>query len=161
MRRLACWPTLAQRRRPLVRRPWSVSRRVPMSARQHNNVQRFLGIPYARPPVGKLRWQPPRAPRKQAGRTLATTLGPACPQPNSNRATSEDCLSLNVWTPALDDAQRPVMVWVHGGGFRGGSNDIPGEVFADPAANASPAVVVSINYRLGPLGFFAHDALGK
>ena len=67
---------------------------------------------------------------------------------------SEDCLNLNVWTPAVDEGKRPVMVWIHGGGLRAGSSAIAGEVFAERGQ-----VVVAINYRLGPLGFFAHEAL--
>ena len=67
---------------------------------------------------------------------------------------SEDCLTLNVWTSAPEDSARPVMVWIHGGGFRAGSGDVPGELFA-----AQGVVFVSINYRLGPLGFFAHPAI--
>ena len=68
---------------------------------------------------------------------------------------SEDCLTLNVWSRQLQPAKQPVMVWIHGGGFRSGSGEIPGEVMARHGV-----VVVSFNYRLGPIGFFAHPALG-
>jgi len=117
----------------------------------------FKGIPYGRAPLGELRWAPPQAQPVHDGVLDATTLGPACLQTlpaDSTRRTSEDCLNLNVWTPALDGTPRPVMVWIHGGGLRAGSSDIPGQVFAERGL-----VVVSINYRLGPLGFFAHEAL--
>ncbi len=126
----------------------------------------FRGIPYASAPVGDLRWQPPRA----AGWSEvldASSFGSACPQtPRPGlpaERMSEDCLTLNVWTrkDALGGASRelPVMVWIHGGGFRGGTG-------ASAAADGSHfvrdgAVLVSINYRLGALGFFAHDAIRK
>ena len=118
----------------------------------------FLGLPYARPPLGNLRWRPPQPAAPHEGVRAASDYGPACPQsqagPLNIAATSEDCLTLNVWTPALDGGKRPVMVWIHGGGFRAGSGRIAGEVLA-----AQDVVVVSLNYRLGPLGFFSHEAL--
>lgn len=111
----------------------------------------FKGIPFAAPPVGPLRWQAPRA--ANAEDISARSMGSACTQ--TGVATSrEDCLYLNVWTNGLDTARRPVMVWVHGGGFRAGSGDIDGHALA-----AEDVVVVSFNYRLGPLGFFAHPEL--
>lgn len=114
----------------------------------------FKGLPYAQAPVGELRWQPPLQPQPHTGVKRARTLANACPQASSNQTMSEDCLYLNVWSPGLNDANRPVMVWIHGGGFRAGSGDVDGHVFADKGA-----VVVSINYRLGPLGFFSHPEL--
>lgn len=118
----------------------------------------FLGMPYARPPLGDLRWRPPQPAPAHEGVRAASAYGPACPQPRAGQrglaATSEDCLTLNVWTPGLDDGKRPVMVWIHGGGFRAGSGRIAGEAFA-----ARGVVTVSFNYRLGPLGFFSHEAL--
>ena len=118
----------------------------------------FLGLPYARPPLGGLRWQPPEPAASHEGVKAASEYGPACPQPQFRplaiAATSEDCLTLNVWTPGLDEGKRPVMVWIHGGGFRAGSGRIAGEALA-----AQDVVVVSFNYRLGPLGFFSHEAL--
>jgi para-nitrobenzyl esterase len=119
---------------------------------QRNQV--FKGIPYASAPVGERRWAPPAPPPFQKGVQSAAELGASCPQIDATFPTSENCLFLNVWTPALDDAKRPVMVWIHGGGFRAGDGNIDGHVFADKGA-----VVVSINYRLGPLGFFAHSDL--
>ena len=119
----------------------------------------FLGIPYAAPPVGALRWQPPRPPAPWPGIRAATSYAPHCPQPSSTfgqASTSEDCLYLNVFTPATSKARNlPVMVWVHGGSLRTGeSNDY------NPAALVRHGVVVvTINYRLGALGFLADAAL--
>ncbi|MBM4238762.1 MAG: carboxylesterase family protein [Gammaproteobacteria bacterium] len=125
---------------------------------ESNGILSFKGIRYAAAPTGKLRWQAPRLTQRNRETVDATAYGPACLQPAPARAapaTSEDCLFLNVWTPDLDRAQRrPVMVWIHGGGFRTGSGRLPGEVLA-----AGDVVVVSMNYRLGPLGFMAHEAL--
>jgi para-nitrobenzyl esterase len=119
----------------------------------------FLGIPYAAPPVGALRWQPPRPPAPWPGVRAAISYAPHCPQPSSTfgqASTSEDCLYLNVFTPATSKARNlPVMVWVHGGSLRTGeSNDY------NPAALVRHGVVVvTINYRLGALGFLADAAL--
>ncbi len=119
----------------------------------------FKGIRYATAPVGALRWQPPKAAPATREPTRAAAFGPACLQTGApsagTPATSEDCLFLNVWTPGLErHAKRPVMVWIHGGGFRSGSGNIAGDRLARHGV-----VVVSINYRLGPLGFFAHPDL--
>jgi para-nitrobenzyl esterase len=119
----------------------------------------FLGIPYAAPPVGALRWQPPRPPAPWHGIRAATSYAPHCPQPSSTfgqASTSEDCLYLNVFTSATNKARNlPVMVWVHGGSLRTGeSNDYnPAELVRHGV------VVVTINYRLGALGFLADAAL--
>ena len=118
----------------------------------------FRGMPYAQPPVGNLRWQPPSAPLAHTGERQAQRFMPVCIQAVRGQQGSvvggEDCLGLNVWTPGLGDAKRPVMVWFHGGGLRSGSGLIAGEVLARQGV-----VVVSLNYRLGPLGFFAHPLL--
>lgn len=126
---------------------------------ERNGILSFRGIRYAAAPTGRLRWQPPQRPSQPANPVGATEYGAACLQPAPAQSappkTSEDCLFLNVWTPDLDRSKRlPVMVWIHGGGFRTGSGRLPGEVLA-----AEEVVVVSMNYRLGPLGFLAHDAL--
>ncbi|MGO4442376.1 carboxylesterase/lipase family protein [Mycobacterium sp. 2YAF39] len=121
----------------------------------------FAGIPYAAPPVGALRWQPPAPVAKWDGFRDATRPGPRCTQDVGNDAdqseTSEDCLTLNVWTPPPSGKQRPVMVWIHGGSFINGSGDIYN---ARLMASRGDMVVVTINYRLGALGFLAHPALG-
>ena len=120
----------------------------------------FKGIRYGETPAGSRRWETPRPATRTRKAIEATAFGPACLQPASPQApalpTSEDCLYLNVWTPAADKKLRPVMFWIHGGGFRSGSGNIPGALLA-----SQDVVVVSINYRLGPLGFMAHQALGK
>ena len=123
-------------------------------------VDEFLGIPYAAPPVGALRWQPPQPAANWSGVRDATQFAPHCPQPAGafgQASMSEDCLFLNVFTPSHQEAgsPHPVMVWIHGGALVSGeSNDY------DPAKLVADGVtVVTINYRLGALGFLAHPAL--
>jgi para-nitrobenzyl esterase len=122
----------------------------------------FLGIPYAAPPVGSLRWRPPQPAAGWKGVRDATAFAPNCAQPGGTpfgiASTSEDCLYLNVYAPAGSQHSaggRPVMVWIHGGGYwLGESQDY------DPAKLAADGtIVVTINYRLGALGFLAHPAL--
>ncbi len=124
--------------------------------------RRFAGIPYAAPPVGALRWRPPQPAAPWPGMRDAGRPGPWCIQGNDlvpGPGTSEDCLTLNVWTPpASTTEKRPVMVWIHGGGFVNGSSDI---YDARWLATRGDIVVVTINYRLGALGFLAHPALGE
>jgi para-nitrobenzyl esterase len=122
----------------------------------------FAGIPYAAPPIGPLRWQPPAPMPAWSGVRDASRPGPRCIGDSANdlergRHTSEDCLTLNVWTPPPSTGLRPVMVWIHGGGFVNGSGDI---YDARRLAGRGDIVVVTINYRLGALGFLAHPALG-
>jgi para-nitrobenzyl esterase len=128
------------------------------------DVLSFKGIPYAAPPVGELRWRVPQPVMPWEGVRQATTFGPDCAQAPGDAekiqtTPAEDCLFVNVWRPANVEpgARLPVMVWIHGGGFVGGGASIPwydGSVFARQGT-----VVVSLNYRLGRLGFFAHPAL--
>ncbi|HVW77014.1 MAG TPA: carboxylesterase family protein [Alloacidobacterium sp.] len=128
-------------------------------------IRIFKGIPYAAPPVGPLRWKPPQPAEKWHGKRQATTFGSRCMQvPIFNDMVfrdpgqSEDCLTLNVWTPAKDKhAKLPVMVWIYGGGFAGGAASEPrqdGENLAHKGV-----VVVSMNYRLTIFGFFVHPEL--
>lgn len=122
----------------------------------------FAGIPYAAAPVGALRWRPPQPPPSWQGVRDGSKYGPRCVQdsttdPDFGRSVSEDCLTLNVWTPKNSGAQSlPVMVWIHGGGFVNGSGDI---YDARWLVARGDVVVVTLNYRLGVLGFLAHPAL--
>lgn len=132
----------------------------PVRGLANGAVDEFLGIPYAAPPVGALRWQPPQPAASWSGVRDATQFAPHCPQlagPFGQASTSENCLFLNVFTPSHQQAGShfPVMVWIHGGALVSGeSNDY------DPAQMVAHGVtVVTINYRLGALGFLAHPAL--
>jgi para-nitrobenzyl esterase len=134
---------------------------------QRAGVWAFSGIPYARAPVGSLRWRAPEPPEPWAGVREALEFGPIAPQPAPVTGLSvpgdpvdqsEDCLSLNVWTPAPDDKGRPVMVWVHGGGFTSGTG-ASGLTRGGELARRGDVVVVTCNYRLGALGFLAHPSL--
>ncbi len=128
----------------------------------------FRGVPFAAPPVGARRFRAPAEPVSWAGVRDATTAAPMCPQPPPMPAESipgdptemsEDCLYLNVWTEAVDSGRRPVMVWIHGGGFITGSASVSlyrGEMLARRGV-----VVVSVNYRLGAFGWLAHPALAE
>jgi para-nitrobenzyl esterase len=120
----------------------------------------FKGIPFARPPVGELRFRAPEREESWSGVRDALDFGPSAPQqplmlplPGMDVGEQdEDCLYLNVYTPAADDARRPVLVWIHGGGFVIGSGSQP--IYdGGPLARHGDVVVVSLNYRLGPLGF--------
>ena len=122
----------------------------------------FAGIPYAAPPVGPLRWQPPAPAVPWVGMRDATRPGARCIQDTSTdvdrRPTSEDCLTLNVWTPPPSAEPRAVLVWIHGGGFFNGSGDI---YDARRLSAQGDIIVVTVNYRLGALGFLADPALGR
>ncbi len=126
----------------------------------------WKGIPYARPPLGDLRWRPPLPASRWAGGRDARAFGSACVQPPQSPTglysggmalpVSEDCLTLNVWAP-VRARKLPVMVWIHGGALVGGSSSEP---LYDGAKLARQGIlVVSINYRLGLLGYLAHPAL--
>jgi len=132
-----------------------------------DGVVSYKGIPYAEPPVGSLRWTLPVPPKAWSGERAADDFGPSCMQPTPPRnlpqgskaaQLSEDCLTLNVWAPA-DAAHVPVMVWIHGGGNTNGSS---ADIYYDGSAFARDgAILVSLNYRLGVFGFFAHPAFAR
>lgn len=132
----------------------------------HAGVTSFKGIPFAKPPVGKLRWEPPQPVAKWKGVRDATHYGHDCMQlPFPSDAAplgtkpSENCLVMNVWTPAHHKANLPVMVWIYGGGFvNGGSSPA---VYNGKHFARKGIVFVSFNYRLGRFGFFAFPALTK
>ncbi|MGH3264539.1 MAG: carboxylesterase family protein, partial [Trebonia sp.] len=128
-----------------------------------NGVTSYLGIPYAAPPVGKLRWRPPQPAAPWTQTFAATVAGNICPGPTQTGgppvAGSEDCLNLNVQVPAGADSsssQLPVMVQIHGGGFL----DPIGPSDGSHLVSAGNVVYVAMNYRLGILGFMANRALG-
>lgn len=146
----------------------SVAARIPQGALagvDEGDVLSFKGIPYAAPPVGDLRWRAPRPAAGWSGVRDASAFGADCMQnrpmwddTQSKQPVSEDCLTLNVWTPEARDAgPLPVIVWIHGGGFVMGSGSQP--LFDGARLAARGAVIVTFNYRLGRFGFFAHPAL--
>jgi para-nitrobenzyl esterase len=155
---------------------WAHSRHGPLAFTQDGIVQgfsvggvdKFLGIPYAAPPVSSLRWRPPQSPAHWQGVRSATTLPPTCPQlANSNgpRSENEDCLYLSVYRPERGHGGGdwhggrglPVLFWIHGGGLTTGTgNQHDGTLMA----TTNHIIVVSINYRLGIFGFLALPGLG-
>ena len=138
-----------------------------VEGRSHDGILNFMGLPFAQPPVGPLRFQPPEKPEPWPGVRPASRNGPVSAQAalpflrflNAGAARqSEDCLYLNVWTPGTDAKRRPVLVWIHGGAFLVGSGSAA--VYnADRLARRGDMVVVTLNYRLGALGFVHLDRI--
>ncbi len=133
-----------------------------------SGVAKFLGIPYAAPPVGANRWRAPQPVAPWKGAREAADYTASCPQPLPIRGVppgtrvatiSEDCLGLNVWAPAGLSERHPVMVWIHGGGNDEGTASRP--LYDGSSFARDGIVLVSFNYRLGLLGFFAHPALTR
>ncbi len=139
----------------------------PISGAFEDGVWSYKGIPYAAPPVGELRWKEPQPVEPWDEVRACTRFGPACPQPDDDwtgmmdvGATSEDCLYLNVWTPAESpEAGLPVMVWIHGGAFKSGAGSL--SIYDGGSLARKGVVVVTINYRLGALGLMAHPLLSR
>src|SRR5262245_2967671 len=137
-----------------------------ISGAEVDGVRSFKGIPFAAPPVGELRWKAPQPVIAWQGTRECNDFGPDCPQApypqgslfySQPRKQSEDCLYLNVWTAAKQGEKRPVMVWIHGGALTRGSGatrTYNGTNFAKKGV-----VLVTVNYRLGPLGYLAHPEL--
>jgi para-nitrobenzyl esterase len=121
-----------------------------------DGVISFKGIPYAKPPVGALRWRAPQPVTPWQTVRDAAEFGPGCMQ-TDDVATSEDCLTLNVWRPAVSSEPLPVMVWIYGGALvYGRTSQYPSDALAKQGV-----LIVSMNYRLGRFGFFAHPALAE
>ena len=128
-----------------------------VSADNHEIVA-FKGIPFAAPPVGDLRWRPPEPVVGWEGVRDASGSGAICIQNGGQNVTQdEDCLFLNVWAPRESTEPRPVLFWIHGGGYTGGSGSTA--IYDGTPLAADGAVVVTINYRLNVFGFLAHPAL--
>ena len=133
---------------------------------RERGVEVFRGIPFAEPPLGALRFRPPVEHKPWRGVRAALDFAPACPQivtidpsENNNSVQSEDCLTVNVWTPAADAKRRPVMVFIHGGAFIEGSARNSGYDGA-VLARRGDLVVVTLQYRLGPFGFLELSDIG-
>ena len=127
---------------------------------ESGNLTVYKGIPFAAPPVGDLRWKGPQRAANWNGVRPATTFAPGCMQGGNDvpGGVSEDCLYLNVWTPAQNAKDRlPVLVWIYGGGFAGGATSIP--VYNGEKLASRGVVVVSVAYRVGLFGFLAHPEL--
>ncbi|MBB5685679.1 carboxylesterase/lipase family protein [Sphingobium boeckii] len=140
-----------------------------LAGNTRDGIDSYLGIPYAAPPVGANRWRSPQPATAWQGVKAAKTFGASCVQaPGAPGGAyteefvtpgpfAEDCLFLNIWTKKAAAARRPVLVWIHGGGFSIGSGAMP--MFDGAALAAKGVVVVTLNYRLGPFGYLAHPGL--
>ena len=137
---------------------------------KNDNIYQFLGIPFAKPPVDSLRWKSPQNPDSWQVILNTTEFSPVCPQKKFTQGESsftiegnEDCLYLNIWTPEIGNYNLPVMVFIHGGGNQqGGASETAGGTYIYSGKNLAErgnVVVVTIQYRLGPLGFLVHPGL--
>jgi para-nitrobenzyl esterase len=134
-----------------------------VEGREKRGVVSWFGIPYAEPPIGELRWKAPKDPAPWSGVYQATAKPPAGMQygifPKKAVIGQEDCLYLNIWRPADETTELPVYVWIHGGGNSSGSSTFVSDYFGVPFVTDTQSVFVSINYRLGPFGWFTHPSL--
>ncbi len=145
--------------------PTATTRQGMIEGSRKASLDVFLGVPFAAPPVGALRWREPQPAAAWRGARKADAYAASCMQKagipvsagGTAGALSEDCLYLNVWTPKADAAKRPVMVWIHGGALVYGSGNIA--LYDGSALARRGAVVVNLNYRMGALGFFSHPAI--
>ena len=165
MGRVAAWVIMIRMTATL----WAAGPRISVETgaiegKREGSVNAFLGIPYAAPPIGELRWKPPVPAAKWDGVRKTKDFGYRCMQTRvfddmvfRDRGISEDCLTLNVWAPANAKAKLPVMVWIHGGGFVAGGTSEPRQDGHNLAQHG--VVVASMNYRLGVFGFFANAEL--
>jgi len=137
----------------------------PLKGQAQDALNVFKGVPYAQPPVGKLRWKPPQPMQRWSNAKDASDFGPACIQPSGAMAgvyshdpiaMSEDCLTLNIWAPK-DARNAPVFFWIYGGAFWGGASSDP--IYDGSQLARRGVVVVTINYRVGVLGWLAHPQL--
>lgn len=167
----ACFVSCVAGPGPVLREPgtWTgsplVTTRFGMVGARDDADQTWVwkAIPFARPPVGDLRWRAPREPLPWTGVRNPSSFSSACTQYSAILPGvvfgSEDCLYLNVWRPKSDDGALPVYVWIHGGGNSIGSATTTAEFYGSSVASRSHMVFVSINYRLGPFGWLSHPAL--
>jgi len=157
---------LAAAAEPASSAPVVATRSGPIEGRTEKGLQVFRGVPFAAPPVGPLRWREPQPVAPWSRTRKAHAYAASCVQKpgipvtagGTDGALSEDCLYLNVWTPAAGGAgKRPVMVWIHGGALVYGSGNVA--LYDGSALAQRGAVVVVLNYRMGALGFFSHPAI--
>lgn len=167
---LILWLSMCVAARPIAAQTTVTTQFGAIQGNLNGSVHEFLGIPYAKPPVGSLRWKAPQDLSAWTGVLLTNTFAPECPQKKFDQggatytiSGNEDCLYLNIWTPQTGPGNRPVLVFIHGGGNQQGSaNEVNGGTqmfFGKNMAQRGDAVVVTIQYRLGPLGFLVHPGL--
>ncbi|SFP57650.1 para-nitrobenzyl esterase [Bradyrhizobium sp. Ghvi] len=136
--------------------PFALTREGQMLGAVEGEVASFKGLAYAAPPIGRLRWRPPQALPESSEMSTAYEYGAPCPQP-SLPVAREDCLTLNVFRPFGVDGPLPVMVFIHGGGFVAGTANDP--LFDGARLAQAGLILVTVNYRLGALGWLSHPAL--
>ncbi|MHA3021356.1 carboxylesterase/lipase family protein [Mycobacterium sp. BMJ-28] len=153
------WLSSQPREAPVIPDTDTITGYGPVRGTDDGVVRQWLGVRYAAPPVGELRWRAPEPPQRWTEPADATRFGPVCPQQTDpyipldlGGPQGDDCLTLNVWAPAASTAPKPVMVWIHGGAYALGSSAQPLYRGRELAAGGD-VVVVTMNYRLGALGF--------